>query len=39
MANYNIFMAMVERIGHDKRGNPTFNVLSHCLMLFSQGTD
>ncbi len=24
MADYNIFMAMVERIGHDKRGNPTF---------------
>lgn len=24
MADYNIFMAMVERIGHDKRGNPIF---------------
>jgi len=24
MNNYNIFMAMVERIGHDKRGNPIF---------------
>jgi type I restriction enzyme M protein len=24
MADYNVFMAMVERIGHDKRGNPTF---------------
>lgn len=24
MADYQIFMAMVERIGHDKRGNPTF---------------
>jgi len=24
MADYNIFMAMVERIGHDKRGNPLF---------------
>lgn len=24
MADYNIFMAMVERIGHDKRGNPVF---------------
>lgn len=24
MADYNIFMAMVEKIGHDKRGNPTF---------------
>lgn len=24
MADYNIFMAMAERIGHDKRGNPTF---------------
>jgi len=24
MSNYNIFMAMVEKIGHDKRGNPTF---------------
>lgn len=24
MADYNIFMAMVERVGHDKRGNPTF---------------
>lgn len=23
-ADYNIFMAMVERIGHDKRGNPLF---------------
>ena len=24
MADYNIFMAMVERVGHDKRGNPIF---------------
>lgn len=24
MADYNIFMAMVERIGHDKRGNPVY---------------
>lgn len=24
MADYNIFMAMVEKIGHDKRGNPLF---------------
>ncbi|WP_213996442.1 N-6 DNA methylase [Tepidanaerobacter syntrophicus] len=24
MNNYNIFMAMVERVGHDKRGNPVF---------------
>jgi len=24
MADYNIFMAMAEKIGHDKRGNPTF---------------
>ena len=24
MSDYNIFMAMVERIGHDKRGNPIF---------------
>jgi type I restriction enzyme M protein len=24
MANYNIFMAMVEKVGHDKRGNPLF---------------
>ena len=24
MASYNIFMAMVERVGHDKRGNPIF---------------
>jgi len=24
MADYNIFMAMAERIGHDKRGNPLF---------------
>lgn len=24
MANYNIFMAMVEKVGHDKRGNPVF---------------
>ena len=24
MASYNIFMAMVERVGHDKRGNPLF---------------
>lgn len=24
MADYNIFMAMVDKIGHDKRGNPTF---------------
>ena len=24
MPDYNIFMAMVEKIGHDKRGNPMF---------------
>ena len=24
MAGYNIFMAMIEKIGHDKRGNPLF---------------
>jgi type I restriction enzyme M protein len=24
MADYNIFMAMIEKIGHDKRGNPVF---------------
>lgn len=24
MADYNIFMAMVDKIGHDKRGNPIF---------------
>lgn len=24
MADYNIFMAMVDKIGHDKRGNPSF---------------
>ena len=24
MVDYNIFMAMVEKVGHDKRGNPTF---------------
>lgn len=24
MADYNIFMAMVEHVGHDKRGNPVF---------------
>lgn len=24
MADYNVFMAMVEKVGHDKRGNPTF---------------
>lgn len=24
MADYNVFMAMVEKIGHDKRGNPLF---------------
>lgn len=24
MADYNIFMAMADKIGHDKRGNPTF---------------
>jgi type I restriction enzyme M protein len=24
MADYNIFMAILEKIGHDKRGNPTF---------------
>lgn len=24
MADYSIFMAMVEKVGHDKRGNPTF---------------
>jgi len=24
MADYNIFMAMVEKVGHDKRDNPTF---------------
>ena len=23
-ADYNVFMAMVEKVGHDKRGNPTF---------------
>jgi type I restriction enzyme M protein len=24
MADYNIFMTMIEKVGHDKRGNPTF---------------
>lgn len=24
MADYNIFMAMIDRVGHDKRGNPLF---------------
>ncbi|MDO5344905.1 MAG: hypothetical protein Q4E91_04080, partial [Lachnospiraceae bacterium] len=24
MADYNVFMTMVEKVGHDKRGNPTF---------------
>jgi type I restriction enzyme M protein len=24
MADYTIFMAMVDKIGHDKRGNPIF---------------
>ena len=24
MSDYNIFMAMVEKVGHDKRGNPVF---------------
>ena len=24
MADYNIFMAMVEKVGHDRRGTPTF---------------
>ena len=24
IANYNIFMAMIEKVGHDKRGNPIF---------------
>jgi len=24
MADYNIFMAMIEKVGHDKRGNPLF---------------
>lgn len=24
MSDYNIFMAMVEKVGHDKRGNPMF---------------
>jgi len=24
MKDYNIFMAMVDKVGHDKRGNPTF---------------
>jgi type I restriction enzyme M protein len=24
MADYNVFMAMVEKVGHDKRGNPMF---------------
>ncbi|MDR1246622.1 MAG: hypothetical protein LBK57_06275 [Clostridiales Family XIII bacterium] len=24
MADYNIFMVMVEKVGHDKRGNPLF---------------
>lgn len=24
MADYNIFMSMVEKVGHDKRGNPVF---------------
>lgn len=27
MADYNIFMAMVERVGHDKRGNPILSVM------------
>jgi type I restriction enzyme M protein len=27
--NYNIFMAMVESIGHDKRGNPVFKCDEH----------
>lgn len=26
MADYPIFMAMVERVGHDKRGNPVFRL-------------
>jgi type I restriction enzyme M protein len=29
MADYSIFMAMVERIGHDKRGNPLFKRDKH----------
>jgi type I restriction enzyme M protein len=29
MADYNIFMAMVDRIGHDKRGNPMFKRDKH----------
>ena len=24
MSDYNIFMAMIEKVGHDKRGNPIF---------------
>lgn len=24
MADYNVFMAMIEKVGHDKRGNPIF---------------
>lgn len=24
MSDYNIFMAMIEKVGHDKRGNPLF---------------
>lgn len=37
MANYPIFMAMVDRIGHDKRGNPIFRRDKHGNeLLFSE---
>jgi type I restriction enzyme M protein len=37
MADYPIFMAMVERIGHDKRGNPIFKRDKHGNeLLFSE---
>ena len=29
MADYSIFMAMVDRVGHDKRGNPLFKRDKH----------
>jgi len=34
MADYSIFMAMVDRIGHDKRGNPVFKRDKHGNEIF-----
>lgn len=39
MADYNIFMAMVEKIGHDKRGNPLFKRDFEGNEILAQGAD